>query len=170
MKRKNLVLVSGGFDPLHSGHISLFKEAAKLGDELIIGLNSDSWLKRKKGTYLLPLIERKIIIENLKMVNRVLVWDDSDNTANYAIYEILNNMNENEFLIFANGGDRNLETTPELKVLEAIYMSSSVPVIFKPIMYKDEYYIDGAFSCRFPINFEWKDKGHGPMELQSIFY
>ena len=118
MKRKNLVLVSGGFDPLHSGHISLFKEAAKLGDELIIGLNSDSWLKRKKGTYLLPLIERKIIIENLKMVNRVLVWDDSDNTANYAIYEILNNMNENEFLIFANGGDRNLETTPELKEFE----------------------------------------------------
>ena len=84
---KNIVLVTGGFDPLHSGHIKLLLGASSLGNELFVGLNSDKWLIRKKGFFFLPLNERKIIIENLKMVNKIILWDDTDNSANGAIYK-----------------------------------------------------------------------------------
>ena len=68
------VLVTGGFDPIHSGHISYFKHASKLGDELIVGLNSDDWLERKKGRPFMPFDERAEIIENLKKkVQKLLV-------------------------------------------------------------------------------------------------
>ena len=67
-----VVLVTGGFDPLHSGHISYFEEAKKLGDKLVVGLNSDEWLTRKKGLPFMPLKERKIIVQNLKMVDEVI--------------------------------------------------------------------------------------------------
>ena len=58
----NIVLVTGGFDPIHSGHISYLKEASKLGSKLIVGLNSDEWLTRKKGNYFLPFKERKSVL------------------------------------------------------------------------------------------------------------
>ena len=64
-----IVLVTGGFDPLHSGHIGYFKEARSLGDCLIVGVNSDEWLSRKKGQPFMPLKERITLIENLKMVD-----------------------------------------------------------------------------------------------------
>ena len=62
----DIVLVTGGFDPLHSGHISLFDEAKKLGDKLIVGLNSDDWLTRKKGRPFMPYTERHTILQNIK--------------------------------------------------------------------------------------------------------
>ena len=65
-----VVLVTGGFDPLHSGHISYFKEAKKLGDKLVVGLNSDEWLTRKKGKPFMPIQERVEIIRNLKIINK----------------------------------------------------------------------------------------------------
>ena len=55
---KKVVLVTGGFDPLHSGHISYFQDAAQLGDRLVVGLNSDAWLSRKKGRAFMPIQER----------------------------------------------------------------------------------------------------------------
>ena len=64
-----VIVVSGGFDPLHSGHISYFKDASEYGDRLIVALNSDDWLKRKKGKYFMPFLERKSIIENLRNVD-----------------------------------------------------------------------------------------------------
>ena len=115
---KKIVLVTGGFDPLHSGHIELFNSAAKLGSKLLIGLNSDEWLVRKKGFSFLPLFERKIIIKNLKMVHNVLSWDDSDDTAIGAITKCLRKLKKDESLIFANGGDRTNINTPEINVLE----------------------------------------------------
>ena len=63
-----VVLVTGGFDPLHSGHIEYFKSAKRLGDILVVGVNSDAWLERKKGRAFMPAKERITIIENLKMV------------------------------------------------------------------------------------------------------
>ena len=63
-----IVLVTGGFDPIHSGHIAYFKAARKLGDKLIVGVNSDAWLNRKKGRAFMPFSERSDIIHNLKMV------------------------------------------------------------------------------------------------------
>lgn len=110
-----IVLVTGGFDPLHSGHIEYFKEAKKLGDVLHVGINSDEWLERKKGKAFLPFKERATIIESLECVDKVLSFDDSDGTACGAIYKT---MATNTFkkIIFANGGDREKENIPEYKV------------------------------------------------------
>ena len=70
-----IVIVTGGFDPLHSGHINLFKSAAKLGSRLIVGINSNKWLLRKKGYIFQAFSERKLIISNLNMVNEVIkIW------------------------------------------------------------------------------------------------
>lgn len=110
-----VVLVTGGFDPLHSGHISYFKEAKKLGDKLVVGLNSDEWLTRKKGLPFMPLKERKIIVQNLKMVDEVITWDDSDNTACGAIFKLKLRKSGNQ-IIFCNGGDRTKENIPEMEV------------------------------------------------------
>ena len=71
-----VILVSGGFDPLHSGHISYFNSAKELGDKLIVALNSDDWLVKKKGKFLLPFEERKLIIKSLKMVDDVIGFED----------------------------------------------------------------------------------------------
>ena len=114
-KIKKLILVTGGFDPLHSGHIALFSKAAELGDCLVVGINSDQWLMRKKGFCFLPKEERKTIIENLKMVDKVVFWDDIDNSACGAIKLLLSNLNENETIIFANGGDRLKSNIPEIR-------------------------------------------------------
>ena len=112
---KKIVLVTGGFDPLHSGHIKLLIDAAKLGDLLYVGLNSDNWLIEKKGFYLLPINERKIIIENLKMVYKVILWDDHDKSACGAIEYLLSKLSLNEEIIFANGGDRKKLNIPEFE-------------------------------------------------------
>lgn len=111
---KTIVLVTGGFDPLHSGHIEYFKAAKELGDELHVGLNSDDWLKRKKGRPFMPFLERAKVIENLSMVDKVVAFDDSDNSACGAIYKTMAT-HGNIKLIFANGGDRTDTTTPEYK-------------------------------------------------------
>lgn len=70
--KKNICLVTGGFDPIHRGHIEYFKSARKLSDYLVVGVNSDDWLKRKKGIAFMPSIERAAIIENLRVVDEVI--------------------------------------------------------------------------------------------------
>lgn len=113
-----IVVVSGGFDPIHSGHIELFKKASSLGDMLIVGVNSDEWLRRKKGKEFMPLKERKRIIESIKWVDSVWEFDDSDNSA----CELLRRVKDyywtmgNSEIIFANGGDRTKENIPEMSV------------------------------------------------------
>ena len=73
-----IAVVSGGFDPIHSGHIAYLNSASKIGDILIVCLNSDSWLEKKKGQYFLPFHERKNILENLSMVSKVIDLEDDD--------------------------------------------------------------------------------------------
>ncbi len=109
---KKIVLVSGGFDPLHSGHIEYFKSARKLGDELWVAINSDKWLTRKKGQAFMSFVERKTIIEHLEMVNEVISFNDEDDTASEAIKKV-KERNSGAKIIFANGGDRNKENCPE---------------------------------------------------------
>lgn len=111
-----IVLATGGFDPLHSGHIDYLKEASLLGNALIVGVNSDEWLIRKKGRYFLEWNERVSIIKELKFVSKVISFDDSDDTANDAIRLVLNKKQFDAKLVFANGGDRINDTTPELKL------------------------------------------------------
>ena len=110
-----IVLVTGGFDPLHSGHISYFNSARKLGDELYVGLNSDQWLTRKKGQAFLPFKERKAIIENLSMVDGIVSFDDSDDTACGAIFKMMSTVGNGQKIIFANGGDRDKDNIPEMQ-------------------------------------------------------
>ena len=109
---KLVVLATGGFDPLHTGHIKLFKEAKKLGDFLMVGVNSDDWLTRKKGKPFMPITERKVIVGELRVVDNVLEFDDSDDSACDAIQHILDISNWD--LVFVNGGDRTKENIPEL--------------------------------------------------------
>ena len=113
---ERIVLVTGGFDPLHSGHIDLFNEAKKLGDTLIVGVNTDEWLTRKKGRPYLPFEERHAIVSNLKMVDDTVSWDDSDNSACGAIFKLMCTKAHNKKIIFANGGDRDKDNIPELKL------------------------------------------------------
>ena len=108
----NIVLVTGGFDPIHSGHISYLKEASKLGSKLIVGLNSDEWLTRKKGNYFLPFKERATILKSIKYVNKVISFDDTDNTANKVI-GLARTFGKGK-VIFANGGDREKNNVPEI--------------------------------------------------------
>lgn len=110
-----IVLVTGGFDPLHSGHIAYFDAAKELGDQLVVGVNSDHWLTRKKGKPFMPLEERMNIIANLKMVDYVIGFDDDDNTAIDAI-KTVKKLFQSDKVIFANGGDRTNTTTPEYEM------------------------------------------------------
>ena len=108
---ERIVLVTGGFDPLHSGHIAYFKEAKKLGERLIVGLNSDDWLTRKKGRPFMPFEERCAIIKELSVVDKVIGFNDSDDSACQAIFHTMSTNTGK--IIFANGGDRTNTTTPE---------------------------------------------------------
>lgn len=123
MNRK-IVLCTGGFDPLHSGHIKYFQEAKKLGDILIIGVNSDSWLTRKKGMAFLSFEDRKNIIESIKDVNQVIAFNDDDNSSLDAIKQVRTEY-PNDTIIFANGGDRT-----ETNILEQDYIDNKVEFVF----------------------------------------
>ena len=84
-----IALVTGGFDPLHSGHIKYFKAAAKEGDKLYVGINSDDWLTNKKGKPFMPYEERKAVIQELKCVEEVSEFDDDDGSSGDAIQVLL---------------------------------------------------------------------------------
>lgn len=113
---KKVVLVTGGFDPIHSGHIAYLKSAKKLGDKLVVGINSDEWLARKKGQAFMPWSERAVIIRELGCVDEVIEFDDSDGSACDAIRIALQMVNYDSMLIFANGGDRSSDNIPEMRI------------------------------------------------------
>jgi D-beta-D-heptose 7-phosphate kinase/D-beta-D-heptose 1-phosphate adenosyltransferase len=112
-KSMTIVLVTGGFDPIHKGHIAYFNDAKKLGDKLIVGMNSDAWLSRKKGRPFMPIDERITIVQNLKMVDEVILFDDTDGSAIEAIKNV-RRLFPTDLIIFANGGDRVEGNTLEL--------------------------------------------------------
>jgi len=114
----NVVLATGGFDPLHSGHVAYLNAAKELGDILVVGLNSDEWLIQKKGKAFLPLDERNEIVRNLKSVDQTIVgFDDSDGSAKDALIKI-RRLYKNDHIIFVNGGDRTSENIPEMDVAD----------------------------------------------------
>ena len=110
-----VIVVSGGFDPLHSGHISYLKDAKEMGDRLLVALNSDYWLANKKGNFFMPFEERKNILSHLEMVDEVIGFeDDAEGSCKNALLEILND-HPNDEIIFCNGGDRNEGNIPRWK-------------------------------------------------------
>lgn len=112
---KKIVLVTGGFDPIHSGHINYLKEAKKLGDILVVGVNSDAWLTRKKGRAFMPLSERATILRSIVGVDFVIDFSDDDGSARQAIRMVRQSYPQDE-IIFANGGDRTDQNIPEMDI------------------------------------------------------
>lgn len=115
-----IVLCTGGYDPLHSGHIAYFEAAKKLGSKLVVGLNSDSWLERKKGRSFMPINERVAIIQALKVVDHAILFNDDDGSAIEAIKNV-QMLYPNDEIIFANGGDRTASNIPEMTIADIIF-------------------------------------------------
>ncbi len=112
-----IVAVSGGFDPVHVGHIRLFKEAKKLGDKLTVILNNDNWLKKKKGRVFMPQEERKEIIEALGCVDDVIITAHGKNSEDMSVCGELKEIKPD---IFANGGDRKEDNIPEVELCKQL--------------------------------------------------
>ncbi|MBI4059666.1 adenylyltransferase/cytidyltransferase family protein [Candidatus Giovannonibacteria bacterium] len=118
-KRKNkiVVAVSGGFDPVHVGHIRLFQEAKKLGDKLVVILNNDNWLLKKKGYVFMPERERKEVLEAIWGVDKVMLTAHPPNMKDLSVSEALLKLRPH---IFANGGDRTGKNIPEVALCKKI--------------------------------------------------
>lgn len=108
-------IISGGFDPIHSGHISYIKAAKSQCDFLLVGVNSDEWLTRKKSRYFMPFDERIRIVKAMHDVNYATDFDDADDTAGDLI-ERAAAMFPDSQLIFMNGGDRTSKNIPEMEM------------------------------------------------------
>ncbi len=123
-----IVVVSGGFDPIHSGHLAMLREASGMGDKLIVGLNSDAWLTRKKGKPFMSIRERRAVLEAIRWVDEVWEFDDSDGSACELLERVRNHyykilpvvtdfqMSSVAEIWFANGGDRNETNNAEASV------------------------------------------------------
>ena len=109
---KKIVCVSGGFDPIHIGHVRMIQDAAQLGKVIVVA-NSDEWLMRKKGYVFMPYEERQEILYAIKGVVDVVEAMDDDDT----VCDSLRRLNPH---IFANGGDRGDRNTPEMKVCKEL--------------------------------------------------
>jgi D-beta-D-heptose 7-phosphate kinase/D-beta-D-heptose 1-phosphate adenosyltransferase len=111
--KKKVVMVSGGFDPLHIGHIRYMQEAKKLGSKLIVVINNDNWLRVKKGKEFMSEKERKEIIEAIACVDEVFISSHKKNTKDRSVCEEIKKIKPH---IFANGGDRFGDNIPEFKL------------------------------------------------------
>jgi D-beta-D-heptose 7-phosphate kinase/D-beta-D-heptose 1-phosphate adenosyltransferase len=116
-KKLKIVAVSGGFDPVHIGHVRMFEAAKKLGDKLVVILNNDNWLKNKKGFVFMHEKERKEIIEAFKMVDKVVITKHPKNLKDISVCAELLQIKPD---IFANGGDRKLDNIPEVAICKKI--------------------------------------------------
>lgn len=108
-KKKIVVAVSGGFDPLHIGHVRMFQHARTLGDHLVVILNNDHWLRKKKGFVFMPQKERKEIIEAILGVDKVVFTSHKPNDSDRSVCRDLKKVRPH---IFANGGDRKPDGDP----------------------------------------------------------
>lgn len=116
-KKEVIVAVSGGFDPLHVGHVRMFQEARKLGDKLVVILNNDHWLRKKKGFVFMPQGERKELIKAFTAVYDVVITKHTKGTEDMSVCDALREVCPH---IFANGGDRTKKNIPEIPVCKEI--------------------------------------------------
>ena len=116
-KFKKVVMVSGGFDPIHPGHVRLFKDAKELGDKLVVVINNDNWISLKKGIGFMSAEDRAEIISAFLCVDEVVISKHKKNTKDISICEELTDLNPH---IFANGGDRFTDNIPEFQVCQKL--------------------------------------------------
>lgn len=114
-EKKTTVAVSGGFDPVHIGHVRMFEEAKRLGDELVVIVNNDNWLRKKKGFAFMPEQDRKEIIEAFRCVDRVIFTNHPENPDDMSVCAELRSLHPD---VFANGGDRKADNIPEYILCE----------------------------------------------------
>jgi cytidyltransferase-like protein len=112
-KKEVWVAVSGGFDPIHVGHVRMFKRARALGDKLVVIVNNDNWLVKKKGYFFMPEKERKEVIEGIRYVDKVVLTKHKPNTDDPSVCDALMEIKPD---IFANGGDRKKDNIPEVAI------------------------------------------------------
>jgi len=117
VKKKIVVAVSGGFDPIHIGHVRMFERARSLGDELVVILNNDNWLRKKKRHIFMPQEERREIIESLRAVDRVVFTKHGEDSEDMSVAQELLELRPD---IFANGGDRTQDESREGAVCREI--------------------------------------------------
>jgi len=109
MKDKVVVAVCGGFDPIHVGHIRHFRDAKKLGDSLVVMLNDDDWLMKKKGYVFMPFEERKEIVESIRHVDKVIPVIDTNGSVAKTLEQLKPD-------VFAKGGDRKIDNIPKSEI------------------------------------------------------
>src|SRR5258708_36900835 len=109
MDKEIVVAVSGGFDPIHPGHVRLLKDAKALGDKLVVILNNDNWLQKKKRFTFMKERERKEVLEAIKYVDEVVISKHKHDAADMSVTEELRRLRPD---IFPNGGDRTPKNGP----------------------------------------------------------
>lgn len=112
-----VVAVSGGFDPIHPGHVRMFKEAKALGDFLVVILNNDNWLQAKKKYSFMSADERKEVIESIRFVDKVVITKHPKHPTDMSVVQELKSLKPD---IFANGGDRKADNIPEYELCKKI--------------------------------------------------
>ena len=119
---RTIAIVSGGFDPIHPGHIMMMEECKKFSDYLIVGLNSDVWLTRKKGNFFMDMKHRSYVVSRLKVVDETMEFNDDDDSASDLLKKVVEKYPGTK-VVFANGGDRSdpskvreLEVAEKLKI------------------------------------------------------
>ena len=117
INKTKIVAVSGGFDPVHSGHINLLREAKSLGDRLVVILNNDNWLRKKKGFAFMAETERKIVLGAIRFVDEVILTEHPDNPDDMSVCKTLEKLRPD---MFANGGDRKSDNIPEYQLCERL--------------------------------------------------
>jgi len=115
----DVVVLSGGFDPMHIGHLRMIQESAKMAEIVIVGVNSDEWLMRKKGYVFMPHKERVEMVQGTRGVSKAMAFDDDDNSACDLLRQV-RALWPNFKVAFANGGDRTSDNIPEIPVAEEL--------------------------------------------------
>ena len=115
----DVVVLSGGFDPMHVGHLRMIQESAKMAEIVIAGVNSDEWLMRKKGYVFMPHEERVEMVQGTRGVSKAMAFDDDDNSACDLLRRV-RALWPNFKVAFANGGDRTSDNIPEIPVAEEL--------------------------------------------------
>jgi cytidyltransferase-like protein len=113
----DVMILSGGFDPVHVGHLRMIQAAAEMADEVVVGVNSDDWLMRKKGYVFMPHAERVEIIQGFDGCAKAVGFDDGDSTAS-DLLRAVREMYPDKTIAFGNGGDRTSDNIPETPAAE----------------------------------------------------